>query len=259
MTNVIVKKELRLGNQQPSSLKGEGSQIIPRKGSNPVEDEKPDIYRQTVFSRHTYSGPCVYRIYNTISSKSYVGKTKSLQYRLRKHREGLRGQFHHSKSMQEDFNKLAQESFMVEVLSTDLNTEIHFIKKFKCVIEGYNNVYTPDNNFVKGGKYWGDVVRQKKKTYKPVVTLDLYNNYLCTFDSVSDAADFINTSSSNVSGVCNNQVNYLKGLKFVYAEHYNKDKDYTVKVNKRSLSRLEKSINKDMIEAARKLGESTVR
>ena len=46
------------------------------------------------------------------------------------------------------------------------------------------------------------------------------------FDSVADCAKFLNTSSSNISRVCKNKLNFIKGYTFCYKNEYNENHDY---------------------------------
>lgn len=46
------------------------------------------------------------------------------------------------------------------------------------------------------------------------------------FESVSDAARFYGTSSSNISRTCKGEINYMKGCVFIYSHDYNPEKCY---------------------------------
>lgn len=74
--------------------------------------------------------------------------------------------------------------------------------------------------------------------------------FIQEFESVSSAAAFYNTSSSNISGVCNGKVNYIKGCVFCYSEEYDKNKCYKYIKPKKVISeetrkKLQKSCNRN--------------
>lgn len=46
------------------------------------------------------------------------------------------------------------------------------------------------------------------------------------FESVSDAAKFYGTSSSNISRTCKGEINYMKGCVFIYSSEYDPNKCY---------------------------------
>lgn len=47
-----------------------------------------------------------------------------------------------------------------------------------------------------------------------------------TFESVSDAAKYFHTSSSNVSRVCNGEFKTMKRVVFIYTKDFDETKDY---------------------------------
>ena len=48
------------------------------------------------------------------------------------------------------------------------------------------------------------------------------------FDSITDAAEYYKVSTSNISQVCKNKLNYLQDQVFVYKDDYDLEKDYKV-------------------------------
>jgi hypothetical protein len=65
---------------------------------------------------------------------------------------------------------------------------------------------------------------------KPVIAFDRYNGEkMLEFCSVSDAARHFNTSSSNISRVCNGSLNYIKDHVFIYSCDFEEGKNYSFK------------------------------
>ena len=95
----------------------------------------------------------IYRIGNTINNKSYIGSTwKSFRSRWQQHLSKLNLNKHHSKELQNAFNKYGTDCFFCEVLeiveSEDLllERETFYIEKFDSYKNGYNENPTPSNS-----------------------------------------------------------------------------------------------------------------
>lgn len=86
----------------------------------------------------------IYKITNLINNKCYVGQSRNIESRIKKHFSDLEKNIHHSQYLQEDFNKYGKENFSIEILETinDLNllliVEDFYIKKFHAYGCGYN-------------------------------------------------------------------------------------------------------------------------
>ena len=86
----------------------------------------------------------VYKITNLVTSKVYVGSTCSdLKKRFREHFHHLRKNKHHSKKLQNSWNKYGEENFEISVLemcSKDRCTEReqYWIDTFDSYYNGYN-------------------------------------------------------------------------------------------------------------------------
>jgi GIY-YIG catalytic domain. len=58
----------------------------------------------------------IYAIINIINQKLYIGSSKDLKYRKRKHFEGLRYNRHPNNYLQQSFNKYGEKSFDFKVI-----------------------------------------------------------------------------------------------------------------------------------------------
>lgn len=86
----------------------------------------------------------IYRIYCTKSNKSYIGSTwKSFKSRWKQHLYKLNNNNHHSKEMQNAFNKYGTNSFVCEILEivTDKNILLKREEYYISVYDSYKNGY----------------------------------------------------------------------------------------------------------------------
>lgn len=95
----------------------------------------------------------IYRIYRIDTNTSYVGSTwKSFVSRWKQHLSKLNNNKHHSKELQNAFNKYGTDSFECEILeiiedeSILLEREAFFISKFDSVNNGYNENPNPSRS-----------------------------------------------------------------------------------------------------------------
>lgn len=89
----------------------------------------------------------IYRILNTITEQSYVGKTNNVPKRWEAHRRSLRKGDHHSYKLQAAYTEHGENAFQYEIVEKDIdeanvsNREGYWIKKFNCYYAGYNVRY----------------------------------------------------------------------------------------------------------------------
>jgi len=88
----------------------------------------------------------IYRVFNAITNKSYIGKTeKSFRERLNSHIKTLNSKTHHNKHLQTSFNNQG-EYFCFEIIESfdnnsdvDLNSlEMYYIREYDSYKNGYN-------------------------------------------------------------------------------------------------------------------------
>lgn len=65
----------------------------------------------------------IYKITNLVNQKVYIGQSRRLQTRLRKHREALKGNYHQNLHLQRSYNKYTSESFKFEIIQYVDNLE----------------------------------------------------------------------------------------------------------------------------------------
>lgn len=97
----------------------------------------------------------IYRITNTVTNESYIGKSKDIEGRLAAHKDGLRKGTHINKGLQEDYDlteaifpefQIYVYKIIKEVEESELDDEeIKLIEEYNSFKKGYNRT--------KGGKY----------------------------------------------------------------------------------------------------------
>lgn len=181
--------------------------------------------------------PVIYGIYNTISKKWYVGSCLNMKDRFERHRYYLRHNNHHSSKLQRAYNKYGEDAFDVVILHNLLENEDRFlleqqyIEKYDCVVNGYNMldrcIYV--ENFKLSDSAKSNFLNYIKTLEKSVVAINRFTGNIDNmFDSISEAAIYYKTSSSNISKVCKGTLNYIKDHVFVYSQNFDITKDYRV-------------------------------
>jgi hypothetical protein len=177
----------------------------------------------------------IYKITNVKTKKCYIGSAVNLKLRLQRHLYEFEKNLHNNLHLQRIFNKYGFEIFEVEILELFdiieykelLKIESNYINIYNSYVNGYNLMLDNSSHFKKLNKNKKNIENNKKRNSKHVCLIDIHTNKLeYTFDSISDAGRFLNTSTSNISQVCKNKANYLKGYNFCYREEYDINFDY---------------------------------
>ena len=95
----------------------------------------------------------IYRIYNYVTNKSYIGSSVNIKERWQEHRRRLRNNTHENIFLQRAYNKYGKENFKFiihEVVSDEsklIEIEQYWIDNFKCTNKKYysyiENLNTP--------------------------------------------------------------------------------------------------------------------
>ena len=143
----------------------------------------------------------IYLITNAITKKQYVGQTiRTIEERFVGHKTSAK--YHTDNTyLHKSMNKYGFENFKIEeiiciefderkILEEELNIlEKYYIQEFDTLVpHGYN--------LTKGGTEGAELYKRKVDEY------DLYGNYICTYDSIIDAARKLNVNSSAIAKCC---------------------------------------------------------
>lgn len=109
----------------------------------------------------------IYRIYNIVNDKSYIGKAVRLQYRINRHFKELSLGNHYNKHLQASYNKYGVDCFKYEIIKECIKEdcileEIKSIKNFNSYDFGYNQ--TAGGEGLLGNK-WSDVQTETMKKF----------------------------------------------------------------------------------------------
>lgn len=154
--------------------------------------------------------------------------------RLKRHYCELRHNYHANTKLQRDFNKYGENSFEIEILASFSIIEISdlrkleqkYIDKFDTFNNGYNLV--PVDSFCFSHEELSSFAKKAgEKKKKKVYAFDkITGELIYKFNSITEAANTLNTSTTNISGVCNGRLHSIKGFVMVYELNYNKNKSY---------------------------------
>lgn len=127
----------------------------------------------------------IYQILHAESGRRYIGQSKDIRYRLRKHREKLAGNKHHNRAIQSAWNKYSSDAFLFEPIIycslENLNMyEEDCIKAFSSNKKGYGYNFRTVAETNRG-------MRFKSKLYKAG---DKYNR-LTFIERVEDREGFV--------------------------------------------------------------------
>ncbi len=187
----------------------------------------------------------VYTITNLVNGKIYVGSCSSnITQRLCNHRNELKRGIHKNSYLQRSYNKYGKDNFVYEVLEYHLpeycvSMEQYWTNSLGVLNRslGYNIAPVAGSSLgqkrtkeqcenisksVKGkrkgslnpnfGKTWSNETREKianSTRNKGVLKLDINNNILAEYKSLSEAGRLNNLYSDHIGKVCNNKPNHL--------------------------------------------------
>jgi len=86
----------------------------------------------------------IYRIYNDVNGRSYIGQTEHLSERLSAHFSGLESGVCQNRPYLDDYRQYGRKAFHVEILEWSIASkyadkrETHWIKVFNSYHDGYN-------------------------------------------------------------------------------------------------------------------------
>lgn len=154
----------------------------------------------TEFLIHYKKKPGIYRILNTIDEKFYIGSAKDLHIRLHLHKSKLKKGIHHSRYLQNSFNKYGAEAFKFEILEECsheilLEREQHYIDTLD---PQYNMRSRAQSNL---GHKWNEESRRKISVDRrkgPIYEYDLSGRFIREWTCALEASKELGYTYSSV-------------------------------------------------------------
>jgi hypothetical protein len=202
----------------------EGSTTIPRKGSRVdlLLLEKPDIIIHKVFTKNKNLQKlcCIYfLIHIDYPNYIYIGSTKCINKRLQKHRVSIKKRNHHSTFLNNVVNKYGYDNLYFGILETSEYNNLELLEKqyiirYDSYKNGYNGTLDTSKNLITEQI----IQKNRERSSKKVYMYDLLGNFEKEFSSVTSAAIFINTQSTNISKCCTEGIRFIKNKVFRYKD-----------------------------------------
>jgi group I intron endonuclease len=178
--------------------------------------------------------PGIYKLINVDNSKIYIGSAVNLRVRVRRHNYELNKQVHSNKRMQRSFDKGSKFNVEVIELFENINYEELLVIEKKYIIslnaieDGYNQMLDNSTQFQRLNKTKEHKKKVKAHNAMPILSFDRYTGKKNKrFESVSDAANYYGTQSTNISKACKGNLNYVKEHVFIYEKDYDENKEYS--------------------------------
>jgi hypothetical protein len=149
----------------------------------------------------------VYRIFNTINSKSYIGITNNLKRRIRDHIRYSINEYHIKNYIHKALLKYGINNFQIEVLCTcetheELNErEVYYINLFETFNKekGYN-LTLGGNREIPNEETIIKKINSSKKT--KVAQYNLQGELINTFSSIKEASRILGIDDSSIHRCC---------------------------------------------------------
>lgn len=180
--------------------------------------------------------PGIYKITNLKNNKCYIGSAINLKARIKRHVYELKNQLHNNIYLLRSFNKYGINNFEFELIEIFdkikykelLLIEENYIQLYNSIKEGYNLILNNSEHFKNINKTKKHIDRNRKKQSIQVMCFNRFSGkFVKEFNSITEASLYFKTSSSNISRVCKNKLNYIKNHTFCYKKEYDKNKDYS--------------------------------
>lgn len=167
----------------------------------------------------------IYAIKNTLNNKMYIGSTACFKTRWRRHRQCLRGGYHHSVHLQRSYDKLGESRFVFIILE-----ECENIRDTLILLEQkYMDELHPDYNICRTAQFHFDGCTEKQKISaiktkgKAIDEFDLNGNFVKKWNCMSDASRNYNINVSNIAIACKSKQHQACGRLFFYSDTVTED------------------------------------
>lgn len=204
----------------------------------------------------------IYKILNKNNGKFYIGSSKNIEKRWKRHKIRLSNNYHPNQHLQASWNKYGEGSFdllVIEECCIDmlLEREQYYIDNTNCIDKkvGYNMS-------TKAGKGPDCTGLRQYHHMKMVNQYDLAGNFIKSFKCANDVERELGISNKSISACCNGRLKSAGGFMWTHDNNpyktikpYKKRKiEYTDELRKK-FSEIQKSKgpNKDIINRRKKI------
>lgn len=189
----------------------------------------------------------IYTIKSSIDGKFYVGSTIDINARKISHFSHLKSNSHHSRHLQNAYNKHGKDNFKFEeLLSIDFRDkselfelEIFYINKYESLSRG--NGYNLAMPTLSGGQV-------SEHLFRGIFELGEDGGIIKRHKSIGELVRSTGVHSRKVFEVASGMINYHNNRKYVYKDEYDESKDYSFKPYSRTGARAGKQVNQYSID-----------
>jgi predicted GIY-YIG superfamily endonuclease len=208
---VLNIEELLSIQEQSSTTIPQGSRLLEY-----LKVETPDIIFKNIFSDCLEKDSCIYMLINIKTFNCYIGSTRNLQNRLRKHRRSLRYKHYNYK-----FTKIKEHKdfFYYSILETTSDLEKRELSYIRYYKNNFNdlllNISTDtQRNFTHNGLWQSVISKKNERASKPIFCYDLSGNFIKKYKSISQASNELSLPRSNIKLCIKDKVRFLQTYTF---------------------------------------------
>lgn len=195
------------------------------------------------------SMPCVYVLYNINTKNYYIGSTKNFKLRIRDHYYDLIGGIHRNYKVAQDY-KNNGDNYYFDVLEY-CSKEERFDKEQMWL----NNFFSDEKclNLSKIAFYNKELIQEERdkirlKKQIPIICLNLNAEFIKEYNSVTEAANAVGSSTPNIALCCKHRSRSAKGYRFVYKKDYVEFNDYSLTKTTVNMTNLINKLSKPVLQ-----------
>lgn len=158
----------------------------------------------------------IYKITNIVNNKYYIGSSKDIVQRLKRHFTNLKNNQHPNKHLQYSFNKYGENNFTTEIIEECNISDIIVREQYYLDNGSWNKMYNKTAKAYGGGS---DVMS------KEYVLLDLNGSVIDRFYSGRDLKRYLNNVSDITYKTVNTETIVGRIYRIVSLDFFNNNQD----------------------------------